>query len=66
MTFQDCPVYSSTFQACANPGKKTDHNINVFLQTPNLVVNPITVDNLAFNFNCMPVGVTSDSLILFV
>ena len=37
------------------------YNINVLQQTACLVVNPITVDNFAFLFNCMPVGPTSDS-----
>ena len=36
---------------------------NVLQQTACLVVNPITVDNFAFLFNCMPVGQTSDSRI---
>ena len=46
--------------ACGNP----DHNINVLLTTTYLVVNPIMVDNFAFLFNCMPVGRTSDSLMV--
>ena len=29
-----------------------------------LVVNPITVGNLAFLFNCTPVGRTSDSIMV--
>ena len=37
-------------------------NINVLQQTACLVVNPITVGNFAFLFNCTPVGRTSDSL----
>ena len=42
--------------------KKIDYNINVLKQTACLVVNPITVGNLAFPFNCMPMGHTSDSM----
>ena len=42
--------------------KKIDYNINVFMQTACLVVNPITVDNLAFLLNCMLVGRTLDSM----
>ena len=39
-------------------------NINVLQQTACLVVNPITVGNFAFPFNCMPVGRTSDSMMV--
>ena len=42
--------------------KKIGYNINVLHQTAGLVVNPITVGNFAFLFNCTPVGPTSDSL----
>ena len=44
--------------------KKIGYNINVLQQTACLVVNPITVGNFAFLFNCTPVGRTSDSIIL--
>ena len=40
--------------------KKIGYNINVLQQTACLVVNPITVGNFAFLFNCTPVGRTSD------
>ena len=36
-------------------------NINVLQQTACLVVNPITAGNLAFVFNCAPVGWTSNT-----
>ena len=36
----------------------------VLQQTPFLVVNPITVGNFAFLFNCTPVGRTSDSMMV--
>ena len=39
--------------------KKIGYNINVLQQTACLVVNPITVGNIAFLFNCTPVGQTS-------
>ena len=42
--------------------KKSRFNINVLQQTTCLVVNPITVGNFAFLFNCMPAGQTSDSM----
>ena len=42
--------------------KKIGYNINVLQQTACLVVNPITVGNFAFLFNCTPVGRTSDSM----
>ena len=44
--------------------KTIGYNINVLLQTACLVVNPIMVGNFAFLFNCMPVGRTSDSMIV--
>ena len=40
--------------------KKIGYNINVLQQTACLVVNPITVGNFAFLFNCTPVGRNSD------
>ena len=39
-------------------------NINVLQQTACLVVNPITVGNFAFLFNCTLVGRTSDSMMV--
>ena len=44
--------------------KKIGYNINVLQQTVCLVVNPITVGNFAFLFNCTPVGRTSDSMMV--
>ena len=40
------------------------YNINVLQQTACLVVNPITVGNFAFLFNCTPVGPTSDFMMV--
>ena len=44
--------------------KKIGYNINVLQQTACLVVNPITVGNFAFLFNCTPVGRNSDSMMV--
>ena len=44
--------------------KNNGYNINVLHQTACLVVNPITVANFAFLFNCTPVGRTSDSMMV--
>ena len=43
---------------------KKVYNINVLQQTACLVVNPITVGNFAFLFNCTLVGLTSDSMMV--
>ena len=42
--------------------KEIGYNINVLRLTACLVVNPITVGNFAFLFNCTQVGRTSDSM----
>ena len=42
--------------------KKIGYNINVLQQTAFLMVNPITVGNFSFIFNCTPVGQTSGSM----
>ena len=42
--------------------KKIGYNINVLQQTESLVVNPITVDNVAFLFISTPVSRTSASM----
>ena len=44
--------------------KKIGYNIDVLKQTACLVVNPITVGNIAFLFNCTPLGRTSDSMMV--
>ena len=44
--------------------KKIGYNINVLQQTAYLVVNPITVGNFAFFFNCTPVSQTPDSMMV--
>ena len=55
-------IFSAQFIKVISHYKKIGYNINVLQQTACLVVNPITVGNFAFLFNCMPVGRTSDSL----
>ena len=44
--------------------KEIGYDINVLQQTACLAVNPITVGNIAFLFNCTSVGQTSDSLMV--
>ena len=41
--------------------KRTEYNINIMQQSACLVVNPITDNNFAFLFNCIPVGRASSS-----
>ena len=55
---------SARFIGMISHYKKIGYNINVLQQTACLVVNPITVGNFAFLFNCTPVGRTSDSLMV--
>ena len=54
--------FSAQFIKIISHYNKIGYNINVLQQTACLVVNPITVGNFAFLFNCTPVGQTSDSL----
>ena len=54
--------YSAQFIKIISHYKKIGYNINVLQQTACLVVNPITVGNFAFLFNCTPVARTSDSI----
>ena len=56
--------FSAQFIKIISHYKKIGYNINVLQQTACLVVNPITVGNFAFLFNCSPVGRTSDSLMV--
>ena len=56
--------FSAQFIKIISHYKKIGYNINVLQQTACLVVNPITVDNFAFLFNCTPVGLTSDSMMV--
>ena len=54
--------FSAQFIKIISHYKKIGYNINVLQQTACLVVNPITVGNFSFLFNCTPVGRTSDSM----
>ena len=54
--------FSAQFVKLVSHYKKIGYNINVKRQTACLVVNPITVGNFAFFFNCLPAGGTSDSM----
>ena len=54
--------YSAQFIKIISHFKNIGYNINVLQQTSCLWVNPITVGNFAFVFNCTPVGRTSDSM----
>ena len=56
--------FSAQFIKIISHYKKIGYNINVLQQTTCLVVNPITVGNFAFLFNCTPVGRTSDSMMV--
>ena len=50
--------FSAQFIKIISHYKKICYNINVLQQTACLVVNPITVDNFAYLFNCTPLGGT--------
>ena len=54
--------FSAQFSKTSSDYKKIGYNINVLQQTACFVVNPITVGNFAFLFNCRSVGRTSDSM----
>ena len=56
--------FSAQFIKIISHYKKIGYNINVLKQTACLVVNPITVGNFAFLFNCTLVGRTSDSMMV--
>ena len=56
--------FSAQFIKIISHYKKIGYNINVLQQTACLVVNPFTVGNFAFLFNCTPVGRTSDSMMV--
>ena len=57
--------FSAQFIKIISHYKKNGYNnINVLQQTACLLVNPIKVGNVAFLFNCTPVGRTSDSIMV--
>ena len=51
-----CNDFSTQFRKIILRYKKIGYNINVIRQTAYMVVNPITVNNFASLFNCMPAG----------
>ena len=55
-------IFSGQFIKIISYYKKIGYNNIVLQQTACLVVNPITVGNFAYLFNCTPVGWTSDSM----
>ena len=55
-------IFSVQFIKIISHYKKIGYNISVLQQTAYLAVNPITVGNLAFLFNCMPVVPTLDCM----
>ena len=54
--------FSTQFIKIISHYKDIGYNIKVLQQTACLVLNPITVGNFAFLFNCMLAGQTSDSM----
>ena len=54
--------FSAQFIKIISHYEKIGYNINVLQQTACLVINPITVGNFAFLFNCTPVGRASDTM----
>ena len=52
--------FSAQFIKIISHYKTIGYNINVLQQTACLLVNPITIGNFAFLFNCKPAGRTSD------
>ena len=55
--------FSTQFIKIISHYKKIGYNINVLQQTACLVVNPITVGNFAFLFNCTPVAVSPNHVV---
>ena len=56
--------FSAQFIKIISHYRKIGYNVHVLQQTACLVVNPITVCNFAFLFNCKPLGWTSDSMMV--
>ena len=54
--------FSDQFRKVIIRYKHTGYNINVMRQSACLVVNPMTINNVASYFNCAPVGRASGSL----
>ena len=56
--------FSAQFIKIISHYKRIGYNINALQKTACLVVNPITVGNFAFLFNCTPLGRNSDSMMV--
>ena len=52
--------FSDQFRKIIICHKRIGYDLNVMHQSLCLVINPITVDNFAALFNCMPVDRASD------
>ena len=55
-------IFSTQFRKIVLRFIKSGYNINVIRRTACIVVNPITVTNLASLFGCKPAGRVSDSM----
>ena len=56
--------FSAQFIKIISQYKNIGYNINVLQQIACLTVNPITIGNFAFLFNCTPVERISDSMMV--
>ena len=56
------PDFSDQFRKIIICYKLIEYNINIMRQSACLVVNPITVNNFASIFTCMPVSRASDAI----
>ena len=54
--------FSDQFRKIILCHKRIGYDLNIMRQSTCLVINPITVDNFAALFNCMPVDRASDSM----
>ena len=54
--------FSDQFRKIIICHKRIGYDLNVMRQSACLVINPITVDNVAVLFNCTPVDRASDSM----
>ena len=56
--------FSAQFVGIISHCRGVGYSVGVLRRTTCLVVNPVTVGNFAFLFNCTPVGRTSDSMVV--
>ena len=54
--------FSDQFRKIIIRHKRYGYDLNVMRQSACIVINPITVDNFAALYNCMPVDRASDSM----